>query len=167
MNLFSDNTPSPQNAKFKDLTPMNVDRKNSRISAFNGFTLLEVLVSLAVLAVAVTILAQLFSSNLRTISRSGDVISASVRAEARIREIVENLPAAVSSWSEFTEEGYRVDVSIQEVLKERTDNLPFKMMEVSLTIGWNEGLKEKTTAIRTMKMVDRVADPRAPARGRL
>jgi type II secretion system protein I len=127
-----------------------------------GFTLLEVLVSLAIMAIAVTLLLQLFSANLRAVSQSGDMTSASVRADARTREILDELSPVVASWSEVTEDGYRIAVSIEEVLKERMDNLPFKLMEVSLTVGWTEGLREKSVALKTLKMVDKMA----PAAGR-
>jgi len=127
-----------------------------------GFTLLEVLVSLAIMAIAVTLLLQLFSTNLRAISLSGEMTSASVRADARTREILDELSPVVASWSEVTEDGYRIAVSITEVLTERTDNLPFKLMEVSLTVGWTEGRREKSVALKTLKMVDRMA----PAEGR-
>jgi type II secretion system protein I len=122
-----------------------------------GFTLLEVLVSLAIMAIAVTLLLQLFSTNLRAISLSGEMTSASVRADARTREILDEISPVVASWSEVTEDGYRIAVSIAEVLKERTDNLPFKLMEVSLTVGWTEGRREKSVALKTLKMVDRMA----------
>ena len=121
-----------------------------------GFTLLEVLVSLAIMAIAVTLLLQLFSANLRAVSLSGDITSASVKADARIREILEELSPVVASWSEVTEDGYRISVSIAEVLKERMDNLPFKLMEVSLTVGWTEGRREKSVALKTLKMVDKM-----------
>ena len=120
-----------------------------------GFTLLEVLLSLAIMAIAVTLLVQLFSANLRAIARSGDMTSAAVRGESRIREILAEPSPAEKAWSEITEDGYRMDVAISEVMKERTDNLPVKLMEVALTIHWIEGMKEKSLHLKTMKMFDR------------
>jgi prepilin-type N-terminal cleavage/methylation domain-containing protein len=56
-------------------------RKVHDIVASNkGFTLLEILVALAILATAVTIIFQLFSAGLRNIAVSEDVVSAAVRA---------------------------------------------------------------------------------------
>jgi hypothetical protein len=48
-----------------------------------------------------------------------------------------------------------MDVSVTEVLKERTNALPVQLWEISLTIHWLEGRKEKKYTLRTMKMVDR------------
>jgi prepilin-type N-terminal cleavage/methylation domain-containing protein len=120
-----------------------------------GFTLLEVLVSLAIMAIAITLLLQLFSANLRAVARSGDMTSATVRGESRIREILAEPSVTETTWSEITEDGYRMDVAVSEVMKERTDNLPVKLMEVALTIHWMEGIKEKNLHLKTMKMVDK------------
>lgn len=127
-----------------------------------GFTLLEVLVSLAIMAIAVTLLLQLFSADLRAVSRAGDMTWASVKADAGMKKILDELSPVATSWREATEDGYRMDVSIAEVLTERTETLPFRLMEVSLTVGWTEGRKEKSLSLKTLKMVDRMA----PADGR-
>jgi type II secretion system protein I len=120
-----------------------------------GFTLLEVLVSLAIMAIAVTLVIQLFSADLRAIARSGDMTSAAVRGDSRIREILAETSPAEKVWSETTEDGYRMDIAISEVMKERTDNLPVRLMEVVLTVRWMEGVKEKSLHLKTMKMVDK------------
>jgi len=126
-----------------------------RQSGTEGFTLLEVLVSLAIMAIAITLVVQLFSANLRAVARSGDMTSAAARGDSRIREILSEPFPAEKVWSETTEDGYRMDVAIAEVMKERTDNLPVKLMEVVLTVRWMEGVKEKSLYLKTMKMVDK------------
>jgi general secretion pathway protein I len=122
-----------------------------------GFTLLEVLVALAIMAVAVTLILQLFSSNLRALAVSGDTIAAAAKGDARLREILTESALTASSWREAKEIGYPMDISITEVLQERTDTLPVKLMEVVLTVHWNEGRKEKKLTLRTMKMVAKTA----------
>ena len=124
-----------------------------------GFTLLEILVSLAVMAIAVTLVLQLFSTNLRAVARSGDMTSAAVRGDCRIREILAEPSLAETTRSEVTEDGYRMDIAVSEVMKERTDNLPVKLMEVALTIRWMEGIREKSLHLKTMKMVDKTVPP--------
>ena len=89
-----------------------------------GFTLLEILVALALLGIAITVILQLFSANLRALSVSGDYVSAALRAEVKMRDILEDTDLTEKSWSEVTDEGYRFDASVTEMLKERTDNLP-------------------------------------------
>ncbi len=122
-----------------------------------GFTLLEVLVALAIMGIGVVLILQLFSSNLRAVSVSGDMITAAARADARLREILTDPSLSESSWREVRETGYPMDISVKEVLKERMDALPVRLLEVTLTVHWNSGLKEKNLTLRTMKTLDRAA----------
>jgi type II secretion system protein I len=131
-------------------------KRGTRTGA-EGFTLLEILVALAIMAIAVTLVLQLFSVNLRAVSIAGDMTSAAIRGEARIREILAEPSLTETSWSEALADGYRMDISISEVLKERTDNLPVKMMEVSLTIHWIEGRREKSLSLKSQKIADKIA----------
>lgn len=120
-----------------------------------GFTLLEVLIALTIMGMAITLVLQLFSADLRALTTSGGMISASTRANTRLREILLAPPLAEKSWTEWQEDGYRLDISSREVLAARTDTLPVKLMEISLTIHWSEGNKEKKLTLRTMKMVNK------------
>ena len=120
-----------------------------------GFTLLEILVSLALLGIAITVILQLFSTNLKALSVSGDYVSAALRAEAKMSEILENADLAEKSWSEVTDEGYRYDASVTEILKERTDNLQVRMLEIALTMYWSEGSKMKSLTLKTLKVINK------------
>ena len=122
-----------------------------------GFTLLEVIVAIAILGLAITVVLQLFSANLRAISVSGDYVAATTRAEAKMREILSDDRLSEKSFSEATQEGYRIDVSITDVLKERTENLQVKLLEVDLTIHWIQGTKQKSMSLRTFKVVEKIA----------
>src|SRR4030042_4140210 len=116
------------------------DRLDSRRG---GFTLLEVLVAIAILGIAVTVVLQLFSANLRAISVSGDYISAATKAEAKMREILSDDELSERSFNEVTDDGYRMDVSITDALRERTENLYVRLLEINLTIHWVRGTKER------------------------
>lgn len=123
----------------------------------NGFTLLEVIVAIAILGIAITVVLQLFSANLRAISVSGDYVTAATRAEAKMREVLSDDRLSEKSFSEATQEGYRIDVSITDVMKERTENLQVKLLEVDLTIHWLQGTKQKSMSLRTFKVVEKIA----------
>jgi type II secretion system protein I len=120
-----------------------------------GFTLLEVLVAIAILGIAVTVVLQLFSANLRAISVSGDYVSAATKAEAKMREILSDDKLSEKSSSETTDDGYRIDVSITDALKERTDNLQVRLLEIDLTVHWTRGTKERSLSLKTMKVVNK------------
>ncbi|MFH0933263.1 MAG: prepilin-type N-terminal cleavage/methylation domain-containing protein [Nitrospirota bacterium] len=120
-----------------------------------GFTLLEILVALAILGIAITIILQLFSANLRALSASGDYVSAVTKAEAKMREILDDANLSEKSWSEVTDDGYGFDASVTETLKDRTENLQVRMLEVALTVQWTKGSKKKSLTLKTMKVVNK------------
>jgi prepilin-type N-terminal cleavage/methylation domain-containing protein len=134
-------------------TTQQMDFLRSRL----GFTLLEVLVSLSIVAIAVTVVLQLFSADLRAIAASDDYASAVLKAEVKMREVLDNEDLTETSWSEATPDGYRMDVSVSEVLKEKTNNLQVRLLAVGLTTRWFKGTKEKTLALRTIKIVSKLA----------
>lgn len=122
-----------------------------------GFTLLEIMVSLAIMAIAVTMVAQLFSANLKSVASSEEMTSAMIKAESRIRDIISDDSLTEKEWNENTEDGYRFDISIAEILKDRTDNLPVRLMKIDLTIHWFAGLKERNFLLRTVKVINKAA----------
>jgi type II secretion system protein I len=128
-------------------------RHSSFIPRYGGFTLLEVLVATAILAIAVAVILQLFSANLRAISLSGDYVSAATEAESRMREILDDDKLSEKSFSEITDEGYRIDVSVTEALKDRTENLQVKLLQIDLTIRWVKGPEEKSLTLSTLKIM--------------
>lgn len=118
-----------------------------------GFTLLEVLVALVLLSVALVAILQLFSINLRGIATSEDFAKAVMRAEATMRDVLDNDDIAEKSSSETTPDGYRVDVAITNAEEKRTENLPLKLLQISLTVHWKDGVKERALTLKTMKAV--------------
>jgi len=125
------------------------------VKSRKGFTLLEILVALALLGIAITIILQLFSANLRALSVSEDYVVAVTRAEAKMREILDDESLTEKSWTQDTDDGYRMDVSVSEIMKERTENLQVQLMEVSLIFHWTKGTKKKSLSLRAKKVVPR------------
>jgi prepilin-type N-terminal cleavage/methylation domain-containing protein len=126
-----------------------------RLSA-RGFTLMEVMVALTVMGFAVVYLVQLFSSNLRLIGTSQDYMTALTQAEAVMREIVESDKIEEKSWKEETDQGFQVEVSISEALKERTENLPIKLLQIEMIFSWEKALRKKSLTLRTLKVVNKI-----------
>ena len=121
----------------------------------DGFTLLEVLVALALLGIALTVILQVFSANLRNIGSAEDYGYAAAYASARMREVIDHEAVAETAWTERTPEGYSIDVSVAEYMKDRTANLPVMLLQVDLTIHWRKGTLEKSLTLRTIKTVVR------------
>jgi prepilin-type N-terminal cleavage/methylation domain-containing protein len=118
-----------------------------------GFTLIEILASLAILSIALVVILQLFSVNLKGITASDSYVDAVMKAESVMRNILDDEKLEEKSWSETTEDGYGIDVRIAETENERTENLMVKLMEIDLEIRWQEGTKERKLTIKTMKTV--------------
>ena len=121
-----------------------------------GFTLIEILASLTLIGLAVVYLVQLFSANLRTIGTSQDYMEALTRAEAVMREITERDKIEEASWQEETDQGYRVAVSVSEAEKERTEDLPVKLLQIEMTFSWETALRKKSLTLRSLKVVERI-----------
>jgi type II secretion system protein I len=129
--------------------------ERGRLNGITGFTLLEILVAIAILGIAVTVVLQLFSADLRAISASEDYVAASTKADVKIRELLADDNLSEMSSSEITEEGDRMDISITDALKDRTENLQVRLLEIDVTIHWTRGTKEKSLTLRTLKVVEK------------
>lgn len=119
----------------------------------NGFSLLEVLVALALLSIALVVILQLFSANLAGLSASDSYAKAVLKAESKMREVLDDEDIAEKSSSETTDDGYRIDTAITEAETQRTENLPVRLLEINLTIRWANGLKERVFTLKAMKTV--------------
>jgi hypothetical protein len=87
------------------------------------------------------------------LSRSANLTEAVVRGDAVIRKVLAEPALTEKAWSETTEDGYRMDVAVAEVMKDRTDNLPVRLMEVALTVHWVDGTRGKSFKLKAMKLV--------------
>jgi len=119
----------------------------------DGFTLLEVLVAFVILATTVTAVLQLFSSGIKALSLSEDYATAVVRAESKMREILDNEELTENVWSETSPEGYRFDITVAKVYEARTKDLPMKILEIGITMSWKMGGKDKSLNLNTMKTI--------------
>jgi general secretion pathway protein I len=120
-----------------------------------GFTLLEIMVAVALIGIALTIIVQLFSSNLRAISVSKDYVHAVVKAEERMRELLEDEDLSVGHFSEQTDDGYKIDIYVSKLQEERSENLQVELMQIDLTVSWMAGIKEKKIDLITYKVMEK------------
>jgi general secretion pathway protein I len=135
----------------KSIAGNNITR--SVLGRKDGFTLLEVLVAFVLLATTVTVVLQLFSSGIKALSRSEDYATAVVRAESKMREILDNEQLTENAWNETSPEGYRFDITVAKVYKARTKDLPMKILEIDITMSWKMGGKDKSLILNTMKTI--------------
>lgn len=120
-----------------------------------GFTLLEVLVSLALLGLALVIIFQLFSAGLKGVASSDDYAAAVIKAESVMREILDDDSLAAKSWSEATTDGYSINAAVTKAAEDRTENLQVELLEISVTVHWRKDSRERAISIKTMKVVNK------------
>jgi general secretion pathway protein I len=121
-----------------------------------GFTLIEVIVALAILGIGLTVIIELFSGGLR-LARISEEYSKGVNyARSKMEEVMIQ-PAL----EEGTEEGefddtYRWAVGIEKVnlLPQRTDiefNPPVELFLIKINVQWKSGSKTRSTSVESYK----------------
>jgi general secretion pathway protein I len=124
-------------------------------NASGGFTLLEVLVAMALLSISLVAIFELFSADLRGIAKSDDYSHAVIMAESKMREILDDNALEERTWTESTDDGYRIDAVVSSTASDRTENLQVKLLEINLTVSWIKDSKDRTFNLKTVKMVNR------------
>jgi general secretion pathway protein I len=106
-----------------------------------GFTLLEVLVALAILGLAVVSAIQLFAGGLRLLKQAGDHQRATLIADQKARD-ASVLRAGHETGSEgpFT---WERRIAVAEVPGElaATGTIPLRLYTVSVRVSWGEGTR--------------------------
>lgn len=134
-------------------TGMNKDL--SYLKDRNGFTLLEILVAFSLISIVLVVVMQIFSAGLRSLSASDGYVNASARAEAVMRNILEDDDFPKVPLSGSTLDGYRFNAEITKGYEERTQALTVDLYQVKMTIYWNEGVRERSMSLETLKMTEK------------
>jgi general secretion pathway protein I len=123
-----------------------------------GFTLIEVLVAVAILGVGLTVLIELFSGGLRLGRASEEYTKAVNYARIKMEEI-----AVKPTIKEGSEEGefnetfrWQVEVKKVEILpiENKPDfKPPAQFFQVQINIIWKSGSKEKSTHIESYRTI--------------
>ncbi len=99
-----------------------------------GFTLLEVLVSLAILATSVAAITMLFSGGLRSIRASEENLDLALIAASEMRALLAE--EVLEEGEEYIQrDGYEVRRTVEEVEVEKTEGLPLRLFRINLTIS--------------------------------
>ena len=128
-----------------------------------GFTLIEVIVALAVLSIGLVVIIELFSGGLRSGRMSAEYTRAINFARFRMEEISTN--AAID---EGTEQGrfddhYRWQTQVKRVPFLPGDKnsgfiSPVELYQVRINILWQSGSRERSISIESYKTVKRGED---------
>lgn len=124
----------------------------------NGFTLIEILVAISILAISLVVIFQLFSGGLKSSRLSEEYTRAIFHAREKMEEIL--IPKELSEGElqgEF-EDSFRWKSEIVRIEDPEEDDkeLPFTMFNIKVDVMWGEGDKERRFEISTMKVVEKI-----------
>ena len=106
-----------------------------------GFTLLEVMVAMALIAIALT---AVLGSQSQSVSLAGEArfyTTASLLAQSKMAEIeVKELEDLSTDSGDFGEDfpGYTWQLSVNDVILDRPENVSDHLRQIDLTISWGE-----------------------------
>ncbi len=103
-----------------------------KIRALNGFTLIEIIISLAVLAIGVVALLSLFPVGFDSAARSADLTKATVFAQQKMEDIKRTgYPvAAVATPTPFSDTRFTYTIAVLAL------SPPGNLQQVTLTVSW-------------------------------
>lgn len=130
---------------------------------YPGFTLLEVLVAIAILGIGLTIVIELFSGGLRLGRISGEYTKAMNYAKMKIEEIMIK-PKMVEGMEEGRlDEDFRWQVVVKkEDLLSVENQLDFKppvdFFKIQVNIFWKSGVRERSIHLESYKTIQSEED---------
>jgi general secretion pathway protein I len=120
----------------------------------DGYTLIEVLVAMMILAMALTVLMRMFSGGLQNISTSADYAHAVVLAEAQLAATGSS-EATVPGQTYGREDKFRWTRSVEEyypVELGETETLPVAAYQVTLVVEWPGRARPRRLSLTTIKL---------------
>lgn len=115
----------------------------------NGFTLLEIIVTMVVVVVGLVMISQAFSTSLRAVSVSNNATLVKILADQQIAQIeMQTFSALQSSSGNFAPD--HPEISWQEDVQNTSLN---NLKQVTLTISWTE-----RNAPQTLVIIKLIAD---------
>jgi general secretion pathway protein I len=108
--------------------------RSSALRQSKGFSLLEVMVALAILGMALVAIFQLFSMSLRTTKKAEDYTKAIFYARSMMDEAFIFVDPSGESKSEEYEDRYEVKREVS--VKSESDDGSVKVYEIAVTVTW-------------------------------
>jgi len=129
-----------------------------RATRIRGFTLIEVVVALALLGVGLIVIIELFSGGLRLGRISGEYTQAIGYARLKMED-----STLARQMNEGIEEGefdknFRWQLEVKKVnilpMEEVADlALPVELYQIKLNVIWKSGSQERSTVLESMKVI--------------
>lgn len=150
-------------------------RPQARPSALRGFTLLEVLVSVAILAISIVTLLIIRNNSVKETAKTKTAVTAAVLAREKMGEIESNDVNELTESGEFDGyPGYRwtKEVFLEEVSTDSgttggsgaTQDPPKEIYKVVLTVAYPDDTEEKKLTVVSYRLKKEDEQPKAPAK---
>ena len=120
----------------------------------NGFTLIEVLVAMMILAISFVVLLQLFSGGLRTGRLSDDYTRAILHAREKMEEILLFEKSGSGEQEGEFKDGFKWKTKIVRIenTEEEAAKMSLDSFNVKVEVTWFEGSREKHFEINSLKI---------------
>ena len=130
------------------------DQQRSRRPNNSGFSLLEVIVALAIMAMGFVTVSQLFSGSIRSISLSEQYLKGTTLAHSKLGELdVKNYRVSELEGTFPNEKDYRWQLEVSPYissLNSKKNNI--QLSEVTLNVLWEDAGKTREVALNTLKL---------------
>ena len=113
-----------------------------------GFTLIEVLVAFAILAIALGSLLQAFSTGLRGVAVAENRAIAALHARSKMDEVGHTIPVAAGQQTGSFENGFRWTVDLRETPSDGATSA-LALFEVTVTVAWGD---DNQVQLRTLRL---------------
>jgi general secretion pathway protein I len=124
-----------------------------------GFTLIEVVVALAILGVGLTVIIELFSGGLRLATASMEYTKAVNYARTKMEEVAVKSALEVGTGEgESDDKAFRWQVAVKKVDllpidKSMDYKPPIELFQVKIDVFWKSGSKERSTSLESLKAI--------------
>jgi general secretion pathway protein I len=126
--------------------------------ASEGFTLIEVLVALAILGVSLATLLGVFSQSLEYTSRTRTETEARTLAQSLLAETGDGAQLHIGETSGSTSSGLSWRVLVRPYNREPQNSWPVEAVTVTALVAWKESGQQKMLSLDTLRLM-----PKAPA----
>ncbi|WP_315770074.1 MULTISPECIES: type II secretion system protein [unclassified Bradyrhizobium] len=123
-----------------------------------GFTLVEVIVALAMLSLGLTLVMGLFSTGLSRTGMAERVAGAVALAQSLMAQVGNSIPLRTETRDGAAANGYRWRLAMQPYRPvQGGDARPVELYQVSVEIGWQEGQDPRSYALSTLRLGPRAS----------
>jgi general secretion pathway protein I len=118
-----------------------------------GFTLVEVIVALAMLSIGLSVLLGLISSGLRQTKSAERAAEASSLAQSLLAEVGTDPPVKQGAFEEAMPNGFRRHLTIQPYgAAAEQEGSPVGLYIVSADVEWEDGAERRSFALKTLRL---------------